>query len=176
MRKSVRRLSARVAVGLAALCLSGLAAWLGYDHLAAGRETGFLRWQDRQTVAAGQALYQTHCAACHGVPGVSAPAAPGDGQEPAPPNDESGHTWQHPDFALFQLVRDGVAVANCAPVDPDRMPMFRDVLSDSELVAVLSYIKAAWPEEIRQQQDRVNAMYGPYNRAVVDLIDIDPDR
>lgn len=163
----------RAGAGLALLCMLGVAAWFGHQHLVAGRTTSFLKWQEPQRVAAGQALYQAHCAACHGVPGRSNPVAQGDGQEPAPAHDENGHTWRHPDFALFQLVRDGVAVANCTPVDPERMPMFRDVLSDSELVSVLSYIKSTWPEEVRQHHDKVNMMYGPYNSAVSALIDIE---
>ena len=92
---------------------------------------------------------------------------------PAAPHDETGHTWQHPDYALFQLIRDGVAVANCLPVDPEQMPRFRDVLTDAELVAVLSYIKSSWPDETRRYHDKVNMMYGAYNRAVGELIDLD---
>ena len=95
------------------------------------------------------------------------------GNVAAPPHDEHGHTWQHPDFALFQLIRDGVAVANCVPVDPERMPRFKEILTDAELVAVLAYIKSTWPDETRQYHDKVNMMYGPYNRAVSKLIDMD---
>ena len=37
----------------------------------------------------------------------------------------------HPrsDYALFRLVRDGIAVANCAPVDPELMPSSRASLT-----------------------------------------------
>jgi mono/diheme cytochrome c family protein len=158
----------RVGLAVALACAAGLAFWWGHGFLVAERTTSFLRWQDPPTVLAGEALYRTHCSSCHGVPGHSPPLA--QNGEIAPPHDENGHTWQHPDFALFQLIRDGVAVANCTPVDPDKMPMFRDVLSDSELVAVLSYIKSRWPQEIRTEHDKVNVMYGPYNDAVGALI------
>lgn len=37
------------------------------------------------------------------------------------------------------------------------MPAFDGVLTDAEIVAVLSWIKAQWPCQIRKQQDEVNA-------------------
>lgn len=163
----------RIGIGVLLLCLLGPALWLLHDRFAGDAQTSFLRWREPRTVHAGEALYRTHCAACHGVPGVSPPVVQAISPEPPPAHDESGHTWQHPDFALFQLIRDGVAVANCEPVDPERMPMFRDVLTDRDLVAVLSYIKSTWPEDIRAEHDKVNVMYGPYNRAVGELIDGD---
>jgi len=43
-------------------------------------------------------------------------------------------------------------------------------LTDADLVAVLSFIKSTWPAELRASHDRVNVMYGPYNRAVGELI------
>lgn len=159
--------------GLVAACLLGVAFWVGQAFVLAKQTTSFLRWEEPKTVAAGQALYRAHCSACHGIPGVLKPVAKEEREEPAPAHDESGHSWEHPDFALFQLIRDGVAVANCAPVDPQRMPAFKGVLSDPELVAVLSYIKSTWPEDTRAHHDKVNMMYGPYNRAVGELIDID---
>jgi mono/diheme cytochrome c family protein len=168
-----RRLLLRAGLAIALACAAGLAFWWGHGLLVGGKTTSFLRWQDARVVQAGEALYHAHCSSCHGVPGHLPPPTL-DG-ETAPPHDESGHTWQHPDFALFQLIRDGVAVANCAPVDPQKMPMFKDVLSDSELVAVLSYIKSRWPREIRGEHDKVNMIYGPYNSAVEALIDVDGD-
>lgn len=160
----------RIGLGALLVSVSALVLWLVHDRIAAGRQTSFLEWRDSRTVRAGEALYRAHCAACHGVPGVSAPVAQAPGQAPAPAHDASGHTWEHPDFALFQLIRDGVAVANCTPVDPELMPAFRGVVSDAELVAILSYVKSTWPEDIRAHHDRVNVMYGPYNRAVGELI------
>jgi len=37
------------------------------------------------------------------------------------------------------------------------MPAFAGVLTDPEIVAVLSWIKAQWPPEIRKHQDEINA-------------------
>jgi mono/diheme cytochrome c family protein len=36
------------------------------------------------------------------------------------------------------------------------MPAFEDVLDDADIVAVLSFIKSTWPEEIRKRHDRMN--------------------
>ena len=37
------------------------------------------------------------------------------------------------------------------------MAGYKDILSDDEIIAVLSYIKSKWPAEIRQSHDRMNA-------------------
>ncbi len=155
-----------IAAGLA------LSAWLAFRFLLAEEEdSGFLRWRDPAEIAAGEQLYRASCAGCHGIPGLSKPVAqPGQRIVPSS-HDEEGHTWQHPDFALFRLVRDGEAVANCDPVDAELMPRFRGAVSDSQLVAILSYIKSTWPEEIRAHHDRVNRMYAPYNAATRALLD-----
>ena len=36
------------------------------------------------------------------------------------------------------------------------MPIYDGVLSDKEIVAVLSYIKSQWPAEIQSRHDRLN--------------------
>ncbi len=163
-------MTTRIALAIAFLCLIGFTAGLLYARSIAVEDHGFLEWRDASVVTMGNALYRTNCAGCHGIPdGTIAPAVPASAQ-PATPHDASGHTWQHPDFALFQLVRDGVAVANCTPVDPELMPKFKGIVTDRELVAILSYIKSTWPEATRSEHDAVNRMYGPYNRAVSELI------
>ncbi|MCC2634961.1 MAG: cytochrome c, partial [Ramlibacter sp.] len=37
------------------------------------------------------------------------------------------------------------------------MPAYEGVLSDAEIVAVLSYIKSQWPADIRRKHDELNA-------------------
>lgn len=132
---------------------------------------GFLLWRDSGTVARGRVLYKVNCGGCHEMPDGSPGSVNISDDEPAPRHDSRGHTWQHPDFALFQLVRDGVAVANCVPPDPNKMPKFRDVLTDAEIVSVLSYIKSTWPADILESNNTTNKMYDPYNHAVAKLID-----
>lgn len=162
----------RAASTILFLCLVAVAVWA--LQLACVREDdGFLQWCNPTVTAAGRSLYAANCAACHGRPDGSAAQAASPSVKAPPLHDESGHTWQHPDYALFRLVRDGIAVANCVPVDPELMPKFKGVVSDSELVAILSYIKSTWPDAVRKDHDQVNMMYGPYNRAIQDLIGAD---
>lgn len=161
----------RTLIVLSFLCLVGVVAWALYS-VSAEEENGFLKWRDPAVTAAGRTLYAANCAGCHGM--LDGSAAPTTVSGKAPPlHDETGHTWQHPDYALFRLVRDGIAVANCVPVDPELMPKFKGIVSDAELVAILSYIKSTWPDAVRKDHDQVNMMYGPYNRAIHDLIGAD---
>jgi mono/diheme cytochrome c family protein len=115
---------------------------------------------DQMLVAKGEAVYRESCAACHGVnlegqtPDWRSPGP--DGRLPAPPHDETGHTWHHADTLLFQLTKYGVArVANLENYDSG-MPAYEGVLTDNEIVAVLSYIKSIWPADVRERHDRLN--------------------
>jgi len=40
---------------------------------------------------------------------------------------------------------------------PNNMPAYDGVLSDDEIIAVLSYIKSRWPAPVREQHDQINA-------------------
>lgn len=82
----------------------------------------------------GQEIYTTSCASCHGANGEGqvpeAPMQPDEtGRIPAPPHDETGHTWHHDDDLLFDYVKNG------GRGDPELfypMPGFGDSLSDEE--------------------------------------------
>ena len=138
------------------LCAMALAAC---DPLGS-RPDGLLRADDPQVLAVGKAVYQARCAACHGARLEGQPnwrERNAAGRLPAPPHDASGHTWHHPDQVLFNVTKYGVAKgANLKDYD-SAMPAFEGVLSDAEIVAVLSWIKSRWPPEIRKQQEEVNA-------------------
>jgi S-disulfanyl-L-cysteine oxidoreductase SoxD len=69
----------------------------------------------------------------------------------------SGHTWHHPDDLLFRITKFGVAKASNLKDYGLAMPAFESVLTDAEIVAVLSWIKARWPPEIRKHQDEIDA-------------------
>lgn len=104
--------------------------------------------------AMGKALYYANCAACHGAGLKGQPdwQTPGpDGILPAPPHDETGHTWHHEPDLLFAYTKFGGAEAmRQRSVDmPSGMPGFGDTLSDDQIRAVLGYIESTWPEEIR---------------------------
>lgn len=101
----------------------------------------------------GNALYEKHCARCHGpdLEGqVNWMERNEDGRLPAPPHDETGHTWHHSDRQLLVITRDGLAAI--APGYDTDMPAFGSVLADSEILSILGYIRSHWPERERAYQ------------------------
>ena len=108
-------------------------------------------------LVAGKALYAETCAACHGanLEGQENWRSPGeDGRLPAPPHDETGHTWHHSDQVLFDYTKLGgreVMAAQGMEFDSG-MPGFGDQLTDQEIWNILGYIKSTWPEEIQDMQ------------------------
>ena len=118
-----------------------------------------LRPDDAAVTALGQQVYTARCAACHGARLEGQPhwreRGP-DGRLPAPPHDASGHTWHHPDELLFRITKHGVAKAANLKDYVSAMPAYDGVLSDAEIVAALSWIKAQWPADIRVRHDELN--------------------
>ncbi|MEJ5992673.1 cytochrome c [Ramlibacter sp. PS3R-8] len=115
---------------------------------------------DAPTVALGRKVYDAQCAACHGAQLQGQPnwrERDATGRLPAPPHDATGHTWHHPDEVLFRLTKLGVARAANLKDYVSAMPAYEGVLSDAEIVAVLSYIKSQWPADIRRKHDELNA-------------------
>jgi len=99
----------------------------------------------------GKSIYAQHCAACHGAKLEGQPdwrrRLP-NGRLPAPPHDDSGHTWHHPDDVLFGITKHGL-VPPYAPRDYESdMPAFTGKLSDDEIRAVLAYIGSHWSSEV----------------------------
>ncbi len=110
-------------------------------------------------VTLGQQIYADNCASCHGANLEGQPnwRSPGPkGRLPAPPHDESGHTWHHTDNVLFGITKYGVAEFSGLENFETDMPVYKDTLSDEEIVAVLSFIKAQWPAQIRSRHDQLN--------------------
>lgn len=117
------------------------------------------RPDDRRIVERGRYLYQAACAECHGanLEGQANWQQRGtDGLMPAPPHDATGHTWHHPDQVLFELTKYGMQRYAGAGYR-SAMPAYRGVLSDEEIIAVMSYIKSRWPDSVRRQHDAINA-------------------
>lgn len=111
---------------------------------------------DPAQVALGRRIYGEQCARCHGANLKGQPdwqSRRPDGRLPAPPHDASGHTWHHADDVLFRITRDGTAAIVGGGYESD-MPGFGSVLSDSEIRAVLAFIKSTWPERERGLQER----------------------
>ena len=142
-----------------------MVAWLTAAPAMAGDQAALLKPDDAAIVNQGEGLYAEHCAACHcadleGEPDWRIRKA--DGKMPAPPQDESGHTWHHPDDQLFALTKEGIAAFAGANYKTDMMG-FGDVMTDDEIIAVLSFIKSRWPPEIQKRHDEINAGHGHSN-------------
>lgn len=146
-------------VAIAAIAIASLIA-LALAWKSVAPTTGHrLRADDARVVARGERVYRTHCASCHGARLEGQPdwrQRGADGRLPAPPHDASGHTRHHPDDMLFRLTKYGLAKVARLKDYNSAMPVYEGVLSDEEIVAVLSWIKAQWPAEVRQRHDQIN--------------------
>jgi len=113
---------------------------------------------DHNLVAMGEPLYAANCAACHGA-NLEGQAdwqrrLP-NGRLPAPPHDETGHTWHHPDSVLFDITKYGTAALLTDSYETD-MGGYENSLTDEEIRAVIAYIKSRWPDSIRERHRRLN--------------------
>ena len=114
---------------------------------------------NKNLIMVGYGVYLKNCASCHGIKlegqknWRSRDAA---GYLPAPPHDETGHTWHHSDRYLFNMTKYGIEKI-IGKTYPNNMPAYERLLSDNEIIAVLSYIKSTWPKNIRKRHDQINA-------------------
>ena len=111
---------------------------------------------DNRDTEKGKVLYAENCASCHGAnlegqPNWRSPDE--NGVLPAPPHDETGHTWHHDNGILFQYTKLGgqEALAQRGVTGfKSGMPGFAQTLTDDEIWEVLAFIRSTWPERIQQ--------------------------
>ena len=144
------------AVGIAVLATAGFLYFNRDDSSA----RAFISPDDPALVSQGKALYLQHCASCHGASLEGQPnwrTRMPNGRLPAPPHDESGHTWHHADAVLVDITKNGLVPGKTAPDDyQSDMPAFGALLSDAEIGAVLAYIKSTWPPEALKLQKQAS--------------------
>jgi mono/diheme cytochrome c family protein len=119
---------------------------------------------DHTVVAQGRVLYDANCASCHGRKLEGQPnwrQRDADGYLPAPPHDATGHTWHHADKLLFELTKLGLGAFLGDENFKTRMPAYKGILSDQEIIAVLSYVKSQWSTEIQVRHDKINEAAKP---------------
>jgi mono/diheme cytochrome c family protein len=152
-----------------AVALLGVVFWrFGLPAMKNLLLTGeILRPGDTELVERGGRIYQANCGSCHGVnlegqPDWRGPGA--DGMMPAPPHDETGHTWHHTDDVLFGLTKYGVAKFAGLKDYQSAMPVYENILTDDEIIAALSFIKAQWPEELQKRHSEMNTQVAPGGR------------
>lgn len=157
------RAGVKLAGAALAIALAGAAAILIGISMNREAPAGLLRPGDREVTSRGDLLYAQYCAACHGaeLEGQTADwrTPGGDGKLPAPPHDASGHTWHHPDPLLFDITKYGVAAAAGLERYESAMPIYEDILPDQDIIAILSFIKSTWPEDVRDRHDELNRRY-----------------
>jgi mono/diheme cytochrome c family protein len=106
-------------------------------------------------LARGEKLYAQHCAACHGAKlegQADWQKRLPNGRFPAPPHDDSGHTWHHPDEVLFGITKHGMVPPYAPAGYESDMPAFAGTLSDAEIQAVLAFIKSRWSSSVLQHR------------------------
>ncbi len=147
-----KRIFALVVGGAGVVVLAAAGAWFWSKSNEGARP------DDVDQVRLGQAVYVKHCADCHGARlegQASWQQRKPDGKLPAPPHDETGHTWHHPDKQLFAVVKHGLAPM-AGPVYATDMPAYGTILTDQDIWAVIAFIKSRWPPDIQDRQSRLN--------------------
>jgi mono/diheme cytochrome c family protein len=100
-------------------------------------------------VERGATLYQTSCQACHGG------ATGGKLKDIPPPHNANGHTWDHADQWLTGAILNGITFSQ----EAQKMPAFKDMLTEEDVQAILAYIKTWWTEEQRASQKKVTEQW-----------------
>jgi len=155
-RKKIRKARFALLMLTVIVALPALGLWLVTLEFGARA----LADTDPTTLEVGRKLYAVHCAGCHGT------ALEGEanwrerkpsGRMPAPPHDDRGHTWHHPDAMLFGMTKYGLAPGRYAPPGyQSDMPAFEGTLTDGEIWAVLAYIASGWSPPQRTHQAGAN--------------------
>lgn len=106
----------------------------------------------------GQVQYGNQCASCHGADLEGQPdwrSPDENGVLPAPPHDETGHTWHHDNQLLFEYTRLGgeeALAARGVMGFASGMPGFGDALADEDIWDILAYIRSTWPDRVQKIQ------------------------
>lgn len=139
---------------LAAGALLTLLAGCGQKPGASGIDP-----DDAVKVARGKEVYAVSCASCHGADLQGQPdwrSRKPDGRMPAPPHDDTGHTWHHPDEILSGITREGIVPGKYGPPGyVSDMPAFGGILGEADIAAVLSYIQSRWSPQVRRAREEM---------------------
>ena len=138
-----------LSIGVVALAVAGSLMLWDNSHA----DFNSIPYKDSSAISAGQTIYDANCASCHGANlegQFNWQKRNAEGYLPAPPHDETGHTWHHPDKMLFEFTKYGpqkFAGADYKSI----MPAYESQLTDEEIWQVLAFIKSKWPDEIQKK-------------------------
>lgn len=96
-------------------------------------------------ITAGEEIYTTYCAGCHGE-NLEGQTGWEDDYNLAPPLDESGRVQQLSDEALFEWIKYAEPEVGRTQV----MPAYEPLLDDEEIWDTIIFLKSRWPEEVRR--------------------------
>lgn len=157
-KKSTFKLKSLLLAGLATMLACAVIFYLSSPAQKAEASISLLP-DDLSVIKIGKSIYAKNCASCHGVAlegQANWKQRDTEGYMPAPPHDMTGHTWHHADSYLFLMTKYGIEEM-IGKKYPNSMPAYENVLTDDEIIAVLSYIKSTWPSLIQRQHNQINA-------------------
>ncbi len=114
---------------------------------------------DLGQVSRGREVFVQHCASCHGVDAQGASdwqQSDARGDLPAPPHDDTGHTWRHSDAQLSEIIRGGLRDQFNKTPELTMPPFQIDQVSDQQITDAIAYFKSLWSTEHRQFQEEQN--------------------
>ena len=109
---------------------------------------------DDDLIELGRTIYAENCQVCHGEARTGR-----GGLANAPVHGPDGHTWHHPDGQLRELI------LGALDYPQKTMPSFVGRLTDSEVDAVLEYIKSNWDTPQLEWQAEVSRNELELNRS-----------
>ena len=102
------------------------------------------QWENKALAKKGKTLYRQHCASCHGIRGKGdGPVSDGLAHKPADLTHHFHIAAGKGDDYLFWRISEGGVVAPFVAMQ-SAMPAFKNVLSESDRWAVLTYIHQAF--------------------------------
>jgi len=103
------------------------------------------RWYSQEMVNSGASVFQQNCASCHGANAQGTlgwKKTDSNGIYPPPPLNGTAHAWHHDISVLKNTIREGGVPLG------GTMPPFKDILSGSEVDAVIAYFQSKWPNKL----------------------------
>lgn len=97
--------------------------------------------QDNNLIVAGKRIYAQHCVACHVI----------NLDDKVSALNEITHAYfmraapNHTNAELFLIVKNGLIHSHNG--QETRMPAFRKLLTDNEIIAVVTYMKSTWAKK-----------------------------